>query len=414
MLKNNFVQNAQVSPRVLCWAQIKPNKKGSFEDYLWAMSKKAKRRHWRFILCVLGPVNPQLNLELQDSDCEIVYLTHEQSQNPWHLIKLLHQYKINILHTHFIGPTDFILLMSRCFWEGKIVVTDHSSNPLIPALTPSLVKRKLQTVKRLTFSYCINLYLPVSGFVAQRICSNIPLVQHKVHRLYNGIDLNRFKPCDTYIEKQGLKSELMAFNDDKPIVSFIGQLITEKGIHLCLNVIGKLLKEKKNFHFFIVGDGKQRPLVEAFYKEHPYKEYIHILGSRSDVDDILRITDMLLMPSLWGEAFGLTAAEGIASAVPVIASDIGGIPEIVQHNYNGLLIPTDNENELEMSIKSLLSSPEDRAQMGINGRVHALEYFSLDTMVEQTYAYYETLLSVPPTHLHNIFINKVTSSSGSK
>jgi len=413
MLKSNFVRDIQTLPSVLCWAQIKLNKKGSFEDYLWAMSKEAKRRKWRFILCVLGPIKPQLNQELIDIGCELVYLTQAQSHDPWHLIKLLHQYKVTILHTHFVGPTDFILLMSRFFWGGKIVVTDHSSNPLNSALTPNLFKRKLKEVKRLTLSYCINLYLPVSGFVAKRICNNIPLAHHKVHCLYNGIDLNRFKPCDSHIEKQILKSELMTFNDGKPIISFIGQLISEKGIDLCLNTIGKLLNDQQNFHFLIVGDGDKKALVEAFYKEHPHKKYIHILGSRSDVDDILRITDMLLMPSLWGEAFGLTAAEAIASAVPVIASDIGGIPEIVLHNYNGLLIPTDNTVELEMSIKYLLSSPEDRAQMGINGRVHAVKCFSLGNMIEQTFRYYVTLLSAPPNRSHNIYIEK-EPSSGSK
>ena len=411
MQESNIVKNDKLLPRVLCWAKIKPNKQGSFEDYLWNMTVEAKKRKCLFILCVLGPVDSKFIKDLNDAGCKVVFLDENKIRYPWRLIKLLHHYKINILHTHFVGPADIFLLIIRFFWSGKIVFTDHSSDPLLHS-SSFFLKTKIQNAKRFVLSFFIDLYLPVSNFVEDRICKNIPMAKHKVHRLYNGIDLKRFKSYDNIDDKKFILSDLNIC-DDELVVSFIGQLATEKGIHLCLNVIDRLLKNHKKFHFLIVGDGNKKSLVNYFYQNNTDKKYIHVLGSRSDVDDILRVTDVLLVPSLWGEAFGLTAAEGIASSVPVIASNIGGITEIVKDNYNGLLIKVDSEKELEDSIKYLLDSPDVRSQMGLNGRSHAVENFSLDVMVEKTYKYYKDLLLLSSYKKSYSFFNRKKSTQGS-
>ena len=409
MQESNIIQDDKLLPRVLCWAKIKPNKQGSFEDYLWRMTVEAKKRKCLFVLCVLGPVDSKFIKDLKDIGCEIVFLNENKIRYPWRLIKLLHHYKINILHTHFVGPADIFLLIIRFFWSGKIVFTDHSSNPLLHSSTSISLKTKIQNAKRFVLSFFIDLYLPVSNFVEKRICKNVPMAQHKIHRLYNGIDLKRFKPYDNVADKKCILSDL-SIRDDELVVSFIGQLTTEKGIHLCLNVIDKLLKNHTKFHFLIVGDGNKKTLVSDFYSNNTDKKYIHILGSRSDVDDILRVTDVLLVPSLWGEAFGLTAAEGIATAVPVIASNIGGITEIVKNNYNGLLIKVDCEKELEKSIKYLLDSPDVRSRMGMNGRSHAVENFSLDLMINKTYKYYKDLLLLSSCKKSYKFFNNKKST----
>ena len=408
MKKSNLEKDEQLLPRVFCWAKIKPNKQGSFEDYLWHMTVEAKKRKCLFVLCVLGPVNSNFIKDINDIGCEIVFLNENKIRYPWRIIKLLHHYKANILHTHFVGPADIFLLIIRCFWSGKIVFTDHSSNPLLYS-SSFFLKAKIQNAKRFFLSFFIDLYLPVSDFVEDRICKNVPSAQHKIHRLYNGIDLKRFKSYGNMDDKKFILSSLNIF-DDELVVSFIGQLATEKGIHLCLNAIDRLLKTHKKFHFLIVGDGDKKLLVNDFYRNSIDKKYIHVLGSRSDVDDILRVTDVLLVPSLWGEAFSLTAAEGIASSVPVIASNIGGITEIVKDNYNGLLIKIDCEKELGKSIEYLLDSPDVRIRMGLNGRSHAVENFSLDVMVEKTYKYYKDLLLLSSYKKSYSFFNRKKST----
>ena len=393
MSSQQSTQNNQSKPSVLCYALISPNKKGSFEDYLWNMSQEAKKRNWHYVICVIDPIQDELHQRLLDQGCEVLKMTKEQAHDPWHLVKLLRTNKFNILHTHFVGPTDFVLLLCRCFWKGKIVFTDHSSGDLFEQAPGNLIKRAFRNTKRSGLSYCVDLYLPVSKFVQQRIIGNIPVAGKKVKLLYNGIDTDRFHPAANDEDKVRIKTGLLGVNDDRPIVIFIGQLIEEKGIQMCMKVMHKMLSEQLKCHFVIIGDGPARADVEQYCADTPFKDYVHYVGRRSDVNELLRVTEVMLMPSIWTEAFGYAAAEATASGVPVIANNIGGIPEVILQDHSGLLVTPGNQDELEQAVRTLLQDDNKRRQMGINGRQYALENFPLDTMVSKTFDHYQGLIS---------------------
>ena len=386
-------QNNQSKPSVLCYALISPSKKGSYEDYLWNMSQEANKRNWHYVICIIDPIQDELHQRLLDQGCEVLKMTKEQADNPWHLVNLLRTNKFDILHTHFVGPTDFVLLLCRCFWKGKIVFTDHSSGDLIEQAPGNFIKRVFRNTKRSGFSYCVDLYLPVSEFVKQRIIGNIPVASKKVKLLYNGIDTDRFHPAVNDDNKVRIKTGLLGVNDDRPIVVFVGQLIEEKGIQMCMKVMHKMLSEQLKCHFVIIGDGPARADVEQYCADTPFKDYVHYVGRRSDVNELLRSTEVMLMPSLWTEAFGYTAAEATASGVPVIANNIGGIPEVIRHDHSGLLVTSGNQDELEQALRTLLQDDKKRRQMGINGRKYVLENFSLNTMVSKTFDHYQGLIS---------------------
>ncbi|WP_297817725.1 glycosyltransferase family 4 protein [uncultured Paraglaciecola sp.] len=386
-------QNNQSKISVLCCALISPNKKGSYEDYLWHMCQEAKKRNWHYVICIIDPIQDELHQRLLDEGCEVLKMTKKQADAPWHLVNLLRTNKFDILHTHFAGPTDFVLLLCRCFWKGKIVFTDHSSGDLIEQAPGNFIKSAFRNTKRSGFSYCVDLYLPVSEFVKRRIIGNIPVAGKKVKLLYNGIDTDRFHPAANYEDKVRIKTGLLGVNDDRPIVIYVGQLIEEKGIRMCMKVMYKMLSEQIKCHFVIIGDGPARADVEQYCADTPFKDYVHYVGRRSDVNEILRITEVLLMPSLWTEAFGYIAAEASASGVPVIANNIGGIPEVIRHDHSGLLVTPGNQDKLEQALRTLLQDDKKRRQMGINGRQYALENFSLNTMVSKTFDHYQDLFS---------------------
>lgn len=372
---------------------ITPNKKGSFEDYLWAMGNEARCRGWRYVICVLGPVSVPLHQWLTTSGCELICLDDKQFENTNYIAELLKTYRADILHTHFIGPTDTALLTFKLKWRGKIVFTDHSSNSLSPDKQSNIFAKQIRGLKRFIVSQCIDLYLPVSDFVAERIVNNVPQAKSKVRRLYNGVDLERFEPIHCEHQRQKLKSSVLGINDGKPVVSFIGQIIVEKGIDMFLDAIASMLDGGVQCHFIIVGDGIARVQVEEFCEQLQYQPSVQYLGLRSDVNEILAITDVFVMPSQWGEAFGLTACEAAASGVPVVASRVGGLSEVVIDNYNGLLISLGSQSELEESIRLLVEHPAKRDEFGRNGRLHAQKHFLLSDMLMQTFDHYQRILS---------------------
>ena len=104
-------QNNQSKISVLCCALISPNKKGSYEDYLWHMCQEAKKRNWHYVICIIDPIQDELHQRLLDEGCEVLKMTKKQADAPWHLVNLLRTNKFDILHTHFAGPTDFVLLL---------------------------------------------------------------------------------------------------------------------------------------------------------------------------------------------------------------------------------------------------------------------------------------------------------------
>lgn len=377
---------------------ISPNKKGSFEDYLWAMGKEARNRGWRYVICVLGPVKPELKTWLLSSGCEMICLDSQQIQDVNYIITLLNKYKADILHTHFIGPTDTALLICKLKWHGKIVFTDHSSNSLIPEYEGNFLMKKLRRLKRYMFSQCISIYLPVSNFVAERIARNVPQAKHKIHRLYNAIDLQRFEPITSEEQAKIIKKKVLQEVDDRPIISFIGQIIVEKGIDLFLNVVKRIIDEGLECRFLIVGDGNYRDQVRDFCQQQDYKESVQYLGLRSDVNEIMRITDVFVMPSQWGEAFGLAAIEAAATGVAIIATNVGGLPEVVLDGHSGLLVELGDEKGLEASIRQMIENPEQRTEYGRNGRRHAESNFLLKDMVNQTFEHYQSIFTADGLH----------------
>ncbi|PNQ54017.1 hypothetical protein C1141_18135, partial [Vibrio agarivorans] len=223
-------------PVIFCWALISPKKRGSFEDYLAGMGRESKKRGWRYIVCVIEPSEPALKNWLTSSGCELLCLDEEMISNTSYIISLLKQNQANILHTHFIGPTDLAIVQCKLFWGGDIVFTDHSSNPLQTPQVENTFLDRLRSLRQYIFSLAVCLYLPVSDFVAQRIARNIPPAKHKIHRLYNGIDLSRFRVLESEDQRTSLKQKLFGFEDDLPIVAFIGQLTIEKGIDRFIKV----------------------------------------------------------------------------------------------------------------------------------------------------------------------------------
>ncbi|MBT8365263.1 MAG: glycosyltransferase, partial [Deltaproteobacteria bacterium] len=117
---------------------------------------------------------------------------------------------------------------------------------------------------------------------------------------------------------------------------------------------------------------------------------VHFLGWRNDIDEIMPIFDMLVLPSL-NEGMGRVLVEAMAAGKPVVASNTGGIPDLVKHGHNGLLVPPGNERALAASIGQLIDNPEKAKLMGQRGQV-LCDQFSLEAMVEKIDNLYQELL----------------------
>jgi glycosyltransferase involved in cell wall biosynthesis len=143
----------------------------------------------------------------------------------------------------------------------------------------------------------------------------------------------------------------------------------------------------------IVGDGPERGLVEQRAQELSLgPDTIAFLGSRSDVDDLLEASDFFVLPSVT-EGMPLSVLEAMAHALPIVASRVGGLPELIDDEQHGLLVPADDAHALAVAIRRVVCDASLRRRLGKAGRERASSEFSLEMMTARYHTLYERAIA---------------------
>ena len=190
---------------------------------------------------------------------------------------------------------------------------------------------------------------------------------------------------------QEMKSGL-GFMPDAPLIGFIGRLVGEKGPDLFLRAVPKVLNRFPNARFCVVGDGEMKKDLSTLVDTLGIQEAVTFLGGQEHVSSLISCFDFVVIPSL-REGFGLVALESLTQGKPVIASRVGGLPELVQHEQNGLLIPPGQPTAIAEAIIRLISNQDELIQMGARARESVSERFSQKAMLEKVATVYETAIA---------------------
>jgi len=211
--------------------------------------------------------------------------------------------------------------------------------------------------------------------------------RNKLETVYNGIDLNKFR---VHPGSAGIRREL-GVAAGAPLVGTVGRLDWYKA-HQHFIQAAKLVKEAMpGARFLIAGEGAERAKLEAQVKELGLEEDVIFAGQRRDIPDILAGLDVFALSSV-SEGFGRGIVEAMACGKPVVATMVGGIPEVVEDGLTGKLVPAGDPAALAGAITGFLKDKELAAAMGAAGRKRA-ERFSIGRNVEKTQDIYESALS---------------------
>ncbi len=212
--------------------------------------------------------------------------------------------------------------------------------------------------------------------------------EDKLSVICSGIGLNKFKES-LLSEKQNLKKEL-GIPGNSLIVGTAGRLVPVKGPEFLIKAAKYIISEYPDTYFIFTGDGPLEQDLKRKALEMGISENIIFLGWRNDVAKIISIYDIFVLPSL-NEGMGRVLVEAMALGKPIVASNIGGIPDLVIHGKNGFLVPPKDPEELAKYIQILLEDEEKREKMGLAGKEMSLN-FSTENMVEKIAELYEELL----------------------
>lgn len=210
---------------------------------------------------------------------------------------------------------------------------------------------------------------------------------NKLHTIHSGVDIERFR--NDHISPTSLKQQL-GISPKSLIVGTVGWLLPIKGPTVLLEAMMPIWQKQIDAVLIYVGKGElERPLKKEVDRRN-IKDKVIFLGWRNDVDKIMSIFDVFVLPSL-NEGMGRVLVEAMAAGKPVVASDVGGIPDIVKHRQTGFLSGPGNVDALSYYIEKLLLDEPMRAEMGHSGRKMSQD-FSVKKMIARIDTLYLSLL----------------------
>jgi glycosyltransferase involved in cell wall biosynthesis len=206
--------------------------------------------------------------------------------------------------------------------------------------------------------------------------------------IYNGVDLARYaeqEACCTLHEEYGIPA-------GAPIVGVVARLEPEKGHPTLLDAWPAVVEAVPNAHLLVVGEGTQRELLEGQVAAHGIADSVTFTGRRDDVPAVTAALDVAVLPS-YREAQGLSILEAMALSRPVVASAVGGIPEMIEHGRTGLLVLPREPGALATSIVRVLTDHPYADTLGRAGHDLVHERFCVELMVRAVETIYDEALA---------------------
>jgi len=295
--------------------------------------------------------------------------------NTIELTILFRKYRIDLLHVNGEGWRNSYILAAYLL---GIPIVLHMHNPY----PTSEIKKDFNL-------YFANTIIVVSNSMKSSFEKN-QTIYRKLVCIHNGVDLNKFK-------REKIADSNLGINKNLFVIGFVGQIRKGKGLEYLIEASPGILRAFPDTVFWVVGqDGiGEEGLTDRmtqFTKQLGVEKSFRFFGKRDDIPSIMNRIDLLTVPSL-AEAFGKVIIEGMACRKCVIASNVGGIPEIIRDGENGILIPPGDCKKLEQSILSIMRNDELRMRLAESGYKTAKDRFAIERVVKKTEDLYMELIS---------------------
>lgn len=298
------------------------------------------------------------------------------------LIRELRDKRIQVVHTHRIRPDLIGRIAGR--WAGVPinVSTQHYAGEWDER--GKVIGRLVRLLYRLTLPLTQKIVNISSGEMA--LLRGAKVSPAKMAVIHNGVDGEVFFPANPGDDHGG------SFVDDRPpVIGCVAFLTRRKGINYLIAAFRQVVDRHPLACLQLVGDGEERPALQKQIAALGLEERVTLLGNQTGVPRLMNGFDIFVLPSVW-EPFGLVIAEAMACGKPVVATNVGGIPEIVEHSRTGILVPPAAITPLANALAALLDDGQLRAEMGRAGRQRFLEKFDARIMAAKYQSLYDSLL----------------------
>lgn len=236
-------------------------------------------------------------------------------------------------------------------------------------------------------SWRANRIITVSEALRRNLTDALGIGDEKITRIYNGIHYEHFRSNG---DKGSLFKSRLGIPEGVPLIGTAARLAPQKGLGIFLEASRIIIDEGRPCLFLVAGEGPMKEELENRVKSLNLKESVLFPGRVDDIAEFLSCLDIFVLPSL-SEGLSITLLEALAAEKPVVASRVGGIPEIVIDGVTGSLVPPGDPVSLAAKVMEHLDNPEHSKSMGIQGRHRVKDYFALEDMVKRTEELYKEL-----------------------
>jgi N-acetyl-alpha-D-glucosaminyl L-malate synthase BshA len=294
-------------------------------------------------------------------------------------------YSLDLLHVHYAIPHSVSALLARQMLEARghhlpFITTLHGTDITLVGLDRSYLPITEFGINQSDGVTAISSYLRDRTFEAFNITSDIEVIRNFVN-------------CDFYTRNPQVVAEqrprYAAANER--ILVHLSNFRPVKRVTDVVEVFARIAPTVPS-RLLLIGDGPDRSAAEFLAMRLGIADRIHFLGKQENVNELLSLSDLMIMPSEM-ESFGLAALEAMACRVPTIATRVGGVPELIEHEVNGLLYNVGDVDAMAEGALSLLTNPARLEEMSNAARKTAQAKFCASRIIPEYEAYYERIIA---------------------
>jgi glycosyltransferase involved in cell wall biosynthesis len=270
-------------------------------------------------------------------------------------IELVHQHNIDLIHSNSGAPNQWLVPVAK-MRKLPLLTQLHAPYRLRDRLTLRLHQASITVgVSNATVIDLLN------DGISKDIVRVIP----------NGIDINHLENLPTKTLRKPLGISQHSF-----LLASIGSLIQRKGFDILIRAVKKLRDQAIPAELLIIGGGEEEKNLKALCRQLELAPYVHFMGERKDAFQILKSGIDVFVSGAREEAFGLVLAEAGLAGLACVAPNNGGIPEVIEDQYSGILYPTENINSLTQELHDLYFHPNQRNTLGNNAKQRIKDKFN--------------------------------------
>jgi glycosyltransferase involved in cell wall biosynthesis len=358
---------------------VAPQRIGGTETFARELSVQLGARGWQSVLCFLSEPTEEVRRFLDLPNISLDIFSDSTSGRGNKLSAILRRFRPDILHLHFTAFLSFYPWQARLRSARQVFFTDHHSRPggYVPALAPIWKRAAARLI-----NFPMTKVISVSDYGYRCMTAAELLPQGRFEMIYNGVDLSRVS-CDP--------QSAIAFRrrhsipDGRAIVIQVSWIIPEKGISDLLKTARLVIAQNPNVQFVFVGEGAHREQYMREAEAMGISDHLTWTGMCGDPfgEGVFDAADVVCQMSRWEEVFGWMIAEAMAHGKPVVATRVGGIPELIDDGVSGYLVERGDAEAASSQILALLSDPKLRVSMGQGARETVSAKFDLRKNVAQ-------------------------------